>query len=316
MSRRLYAAPALFAALFFAHASSAWACDEVCMRQRNDFEQEMNRQGYLRQQQAQAQAQAEAEAEAQFEGPVPAWRDSIATVALHPEASDGWIATSFRSLRAAQTAALAACEKAMGPGCVLGAATRNGAIAIARDQDGGLWTATASNERGAERAVIATCAHAGAACVPFNTHQAMRQLDMSKYDTGIVLEPMNGYRMHYAAAAWVEGDSAAWGRKVWISGDHATRAEAERSAIDACHRDSGLVCTLAHSVPETFITVSVQSDRAIRVGTSSSEQTASREVVARCRAAKVSCTLTGVFPATQGGIVVHDVDRDAIPARR
>ncbi len=230
--------------------------------------------------------------------------------AWHPDASDVWTAASFRSFEAASRAALDACTRAMGSGCTLTPGAANGAIAIGRDGVGTLWAATGASERKAERAVRTLCAKQQAVCEiistttsPSWTEQAGRPADPST-----VFSPKGYYRRLFASVAWVDTTSVVgdWGSKVWIDSGYPSAKEAETAAVTRCERDSGATCKVVRTVSDVALTIAVDGNNSIRVGSGPRSMKPRKLAEERCEDADTECTVTAIFDAARRGDFIHD----------
>lgn len=244
------------------------------------------------------------------QGPPTQWVNSYYVAAWHPEASDVWTAAGYRSADSAGNAALAACNAAMGSGCTLTPGAANGSIAIGRDGLGTLWAATGASDGKAGKEVEKRCLKEQAICEVINTTNSPAWIEEVGRPViqAVVFAPKGNFHRIYASTAWVDAEKTDgdWGSTVWINSGYSNGKDAETAAVTQCERDSGAKCKAVRTVSDTFLTIAVDSERSLRVGSSPVYKDAKKAAEQRCKEVGTKCTVTAIFDASQRGSFVHD----------
>lgn len=245
-------------------------------------------------------------------GPQMVWMDSYMAVVSHADASDGWIATGFGSFKAAEAAALGACTQAMGDGCTVGTEVRNGSVALARDESGGLWGNIGETADSAKRATLKSCREGGGKhCEIFRTAFATPWLEAvggPSMDHPMVLAPEGDFRRSYGSVAWIDSKTIGgpWGSTVWVSTGRHKAEDSSSAAVAACEKASGEHCVDARTVSGGAITIATDTTGALHIGSSAVYKTAAKDAESRCKEAKAECTVTATYDVQQFGDWTHD----------
>lgn len=245
-------------------------------------------------------------------GPRMMWRDSYMTLVWHADASDGWIATGFGSSKSAETAALDACTQAMGEGCTVGTGVRNGSLALARDEDGGLWESVGESVLAARQATLKSCREGGykhceiirfAIATPW-----LETVDGPSMGDPMVLAPQGDFRRNYGSVAWIDSKTVdgPWGTTVWVSTGRHKAEDSSGAAVDACEKASGQHCVAARTVSGGAITIATDTTGALHIGSSADYKTAEKDAESRCKEARTECTVTATYEVRQFGNWTHD----------
>ncbi len=223
-----------------------------------------------------------------------------ASIAWHPDVDQVWLEGNFDGPRGAQEKALAACQRAMGPGCVSIGEWANSTTAIARDWNGFLHSGWGVNGDAAKAAALANCGR----------DQPLPCEIVASYGAGKqrATPDLAKARKLYGAAAWVEDKRApktAPGR-AWIATGHPTLAAATGAAIAACQRaNPGLTCIYWGVSGNGVIQTYTNDGRPNGLP----ERDAKRAVAAMkalCAPQKQTCRPQAVYDSRRPGLFVHD----------
>jgi hypothetical protein len=226
--------------------------------------------------------------------------NQYASIAGHPDVDDVWMEGNFDGPRGAQEKALAACQRAMGSGCVSFGEWANSTTAIARDWNGFLYGGWGVNGGAAKAAALANCGREQPLpCEIVGTYGAGKQRatpDLAKA------------RKLYGAAAWVEDKRAPKTASVraWIATGHPTLAAATGAAVAACERaNPGLTCAYwgvtGNGVIQTY------TDRGVPNGLPERNAKRAAEAARKlCAKEGGACILQKAYDTRRPGLAVHD----------
>lgn len=235
------------------------------------------------------------------------------SAAYHPSVADVWAVWDVSALDRVQPElfVLNACEKAMGPGCILLGSVEDGTIAMARSQVGDIRINAGRTPKEAKAAVMADCARDGLRCDFMKSFTAkgwyyqrgeksrMQFYDPSKAKGGLVRKSVG--------AAAVSNGAEPWSRKVWMSGGHSTFEAANNAAIAQCKKDSKADCQLLASNAHGVIIVGVDSQGNARGFTEQSLPQAQSYMKQKCSKIKLTCTMTVQFNVATAGTQSFDI---------
>jgi Domain of unknown function (DUF4189) len=235
------------------------------------------------------------------------------SAAYHPSVADVWAVWDVSASDQVQPElfVLSACEKAMGPGCILLGSVEDGTIAMARSQVGDIRINAGRTPKEAKAAVMADCAKDGLRCDFMKSFTAkgwyyergeksrMQFYDPSKVKGGLVRKSVG--------AAAVSNGAEPWSRKVWMSGGHSTFDVANNAAIAQCKKDSKAECQLLASNAHGVIIVGVDSQGNARGFTEQSLPQAQSYMKQKCSKIKLTCTMTVQFNVATPGTQSFDI---------
>lgn len=231
--------------------------------------------------------------------PTPAPRpvtQTYAAIAWHPDAGDVWLSGNYNGPNAAPGDALAACNRDMGGGCTTIGEWNNSAMAIIRNRYGELLSAWAGDGGRTRKQVLADCsAKQPLPCEVVGTFASGKREHRPN---------LAAARKLYAAVAWVKGTEG-YDNRLYIARGHHHLADAEREALAACTKATGVSCGLLAYAGNGFI-----QTYAIGTGHSATPETSAKRAAqaaqALCKQQKQACALQTGYDSRTPGLVVHD----------
>ena len=174
---------------------------------------------------------------------------TFVAIAWHPNANDVWAIWNNWSREGATRRALAACKSVMGEGCTIAGSTENGALVVARDENG--WVSRVGHGVSREIARLElkqVCKDEGKDCrisqgwlaEPVPTF--LRDTDPSQtyFPTKEVVQNT------YTYIAWPTANSPNWKDKSWITSGFGSRDMKDR-VLAQCKTDSGVECEIGQT---------------------------------------------------------------------
>lgn len=237
-------------------------------------------------------------------------------VAWHPDASDVWATWNHRTEDAARQSALAACGTVMGGGCTIATNAWNSFIAIARAQDGMLysgWGATA-------RAANAEAANACKKYVP--NCQIVRTFGTLPSPLGTI-GPVDEYfpdsvaRNHYVIVGWPKATPAArWLNKAWVASGQGFEA-IQKSLLERCRQDTGVECIMTQSAPNNALVFKFKDDSGQESWLNAlSREHAEQRVNAECaQRNRKACAIVATYDAFTPRLEIVDSQASTLPKR-
>lgn len=224
--------------------------------------------------------------------------DAYYAVVSHPRSSDVWIMSNAPNREQIQQGALRLCGMAMGEGCKLEFSSIDSVAAMARGMDGDTYFAWAKSAAEADATVLAYCRKLSDFCAVFRHWSPSRNNGIQTY------YPAQGSLRVYLSAAWVRDPSNGShpDPAFYVSGGHASKEDAERSALDACRKQTGKPCDVARTVKDTFIVLARRSDGVAWISSSPSEAMAPVVVQSACEGSGLTCAIKSIIPASAGGV--------------
>lgn len=235
------------------------------------------------------------------QGPAPAVaprpvKNVYGAIAWHPDVGDVWMSGNYDGPNAAPGDAMAACRAAMGGGCTSIGEWNNSSMTIIRNRYGELFNAWAGDGGRTRKAVLADCnAKQLLPCEVVGTFAASKQSHTPALSTA---------RKLYAAAAWVKGTEG-YDSRLYIARGHRALADAEREALAACTKATGVPCGLLSYAGNGFI-----QTYAIGNGHSATAETSAKRAAQaaglQCKRQKQACKLQTVYDSRTPGLIVHE----------
>lgn len=231
------------------------------------------------------------------------WTDNYFAIAWHKDASAVWMVVGFDSFDDAANAALASCNRSTGGGCTIATKNVNGAAAVGRGNGGHLYMSYGKNLRDAKSKVMQYCKKQQDECDVFASLTAFG----GNADNNPEVHPPKGnfYRIWASVARVQDGAGSAILPDTWIATGRRTAAEAERTAVEACTRDSGRPCATFRTISDTYLTVGIDDKAQIWVGSAASPKLADKSLTNSCKKAKAKCRMSKIFAAFQNGPVIR-----------
>jgi hypothetical protein len=247
-----------------------------------------------------------------LQGPPPkpkVFTDSYYAVVVHPDATKVWASYRYRKLADAKQLSLANCTKTMGKGCTIAVTGVNQVVTIYNVNDGSLkWTVSPRGEE--KEQAIKACYAEGKRCIvadqiisiPVVSDEGDPIPDMKW-----TLNPENtaALRNLYGAIAWT-----GTGNKIWATGGHKTRADAESTALAMCKTSSpaaAQACISAMAIGNGTMIVWMDKKKNIQFD---SDVALPADITPRltwdhfdriCKSKKPKCTLKHLVQARQAG---------------
>lgn len=195
--------------------------------------------------------------------------DSYIAVAQHFDANDVWVAWNHRTAQEATKAALDACNKVMGSGCMIfgGDAGRN--ISVAVVDDVGIinnlgWGKTPEE---ANKAGLGKCAERGTRCKVRHTFTASPWKDtplnlVFKGNSKNYFPDQKVPRITYVMVGWPKSDPGTqWHGKSWLTSGKGSE-ESKQVLLDRCKQDTRVECEVALLVPNGTVTSYIKNKSA------------------------------------------------------
>ena len=166
------------------------------------------------------------------------YTDAYYSVVTHPDAVKVWASVRRFTLADAQKDSMAYCTKMMGAGCRIATSGANNTVYVYKLPDGrliitgdGAWSADKDR-------ILKNCAQS-IRCVKvdtINSPQIATEIGAPINDVSYYVIPKNNAELYnsFGAIAWIGS-----GKKIWTSGGHKTRIEAESTAIALCQKSQG-----------------------------------------------------------------------------
>lgn len=237
--------------------------------------------------------------------------DNHYAVAYHPDSSDVFIMGGATKRKSAENDARLLCginmllkagaDEASIEQCSVTFSSFNNVASFARGMNGDFYYATGVDTSVSDAAVLANCRSQNDYCAVFRHWVAHPTISYAP--TQESHQPEGNFRKVFAAAAW-QGEAGATNSAksmVFVTGGYASKAEAERSALDACQQQSKNACSIARAVADTFMAVVRQSDGRMYVTSSPTEDMVDTIVKGSCGAG-LTCTVKAVVSASQSGL--------------
>ena len=171
--------------------------------------------------------------------------DTFVAVAWHPNANDVWEIRHNWTQKGATGRVLAACNKVMGGGCTLANWAANGAVVVARDENGVvIKTGTGISAKTAQSDLMRICSDEGKTCritqgwetSPIDA--SYRDMDFSQEYYPAQEQVLNTF----VYLAWPKIAPPAWKNKTWLASGRGSR-EMEERVVQKCEDDTGTECT-------------------------------------------------------------------------
>lgn len=186
--------------------------------------------------------------------PPPRFADSHMAVAWNFDTSEVWATLGHRTGDEAEKAALSACNRIMGGGCMIGAHwINNSFIAVAHDAYGLPWVRGGANFSSvAESDALEYCRKNSVGCKVTQVY-AYTPLPLSA-PAGLDLTenhfpPGPIARHKFALVAWPESQPAdRWRGSVWLSTGEQNWRQARDRLLAKCQADTGTPCTMGTTV--------------------------------------------------------------------
>jgi hypothetical protein len=222
--------------------------------------------------------------------------NTYAAIAWHADAGDVWLSGNYNGPNAAPGDALAACNRDMGGGCTTIGEWHNSSMTIIRNRYGELLSAWAGDGGRTRKQVLADCsAKQPLPCEVAGTFASGKREHRPNLATA---------RKLYAAAAWVKGTEG-YDDRLYIARGHRHLADAEREALAACAKATGISCGLLAYAGNGFI-----QTYAIGTGHSATPETSAKRAAQAaqtlCKQQKQACALQAAYDSRTAGLVVHD----------
>jgi hypothetical protein len=239
------------------------------------------------------------------------YTDAFYSVVVHPDAVKVWASARRFTLEGTQKDSLAYCTKMMGSGCRIAVSGSNNTVYVYKLPDGsliipgdGAW----SVERGkilknCEQRI--RCAQADRITSPIIATEVGAPIN----DVSYYVIPKDDAELHnrFGTIAWTGA-----GKKIWTSGGHKTRADAESAAIALCQKSQGsapVACKTAIGAGNALMIV--WTDKKKNIFFESDFPPADIENITPkltwehfnniCKTKKPKCTLKQVIDARQSG---------------
>ena len=240
--------------------------------------------------------------------------DTFIAVAWHHNANDVWAIWGNWSKEGATRRAVAACNKVMGGGCTLSNWAGNGAVVIARDENGsvvrtGVGVSTAT----ARRDLMQVCIDEGKTCritqgwetIPIDLAYSNDDPSQEYYPTSEQVKDTFTY------IAWPKIIQPAWKNKSWLASGLGSR-EMEERVLQKCKDDTGTECIIGQTAKNGVVVAYLYgADAGFRSAASASEATAA--INAKCTDKQVTCVIGKTYDSRTPRFAVIDdmhVDRD------
>jgi hypothetical protein len=236
--------------------------------------------------------------------------DNHYAVAFHPDSSDVFIMGGATKKKSAEKDARLLCgvnmllkagaDESSVERCLVAFSSFNNVASFARGMDGDLYYAMGNDTSVSDTAVLASCRNQNDYCAVFRHWVAHPTISYAP--TQESHQPEGNFRKVYAAAAWQGEASATTLAKnmIYATGGHASKAAAERSAIELCQQQNKNACTISRAVADTFIVVVRQSNGSIFVTSSPNEDLVDTIVKESCGMG-LTCTVKAMLSASQVG---------------
>lgn len=241
--------------------------------------------------------------------------DAAYAVAWHKNASEAWTVSNTATVEEAAKLALNNCNRVMGSGCVIALSGTNTFGSIARTANGIFISGKGGSPDSAKADALNNCAKYSDGCTHYIVAGAInRQFS----DTGELLtKNINTFNpsltpeefTKYASVAMVaEPRDKAYKEAVWISRGHTALDDANRSAQDACQKETGKICVIstysAHGIIYAYRTQ--KKELLIFAYFPEPGEDATDYIAKICTARKVKCELIEAFSARKVGLVKRD----------
>ncbi len=241
------------------------------------------------------------------------WVTSYLATAFHENASGGWMAAGQSSQALSERRALEACNEAMGGGCTLGSGGYNGAVVIARDSYGGLWSGYGASRGKAEKSIEAFCQKNDAHCevIQWASSEAWtRPVGSGQWSSGEVYGPGDNPQRRYVSVAYADVPwKHPFGTKLWIQGGFPTGEASEAAVKAACERDSHVTCKVHRTIADGVLSVIETKDIDMRISSAPTARYVDRYMKESCKRDKIKgCKAVVQYDARLTQLVVHDVD--------
>ena len=237
--------------------------------------------------------------------------DNYYAVAFHPDSSDVFIMGGATKRKSAENDARMLCginmllkagadEASVGQ-CAVTFSGSNNVASFARGMNGDIYYAMGVDTSVSDAAVLIACRNQNDYCAVFRHWVAHPTISYAP--TQESHQPEGNFRKVHAAAAWQgeAGPTNSAKSMVYVTGGYASKAEAERSALETCQQQSKNTCSVARSIADTFMVVARQSDGRMFVTSSPAEDMVDTIVKESCGAG-LTCTVKAVVPASQSGL--------------
>jgi hypothetical protein len=248
------------------------------------------------------------------------YTDAYFSVAVHPDAVKVWASALRLTAQDAEKSAMAYCTKTMGNGCKIATTGANGGVTIFKFADGTLRSSTPDWGWNYD-AVIKQCQAKGNPCAVadvINSPQIVTEVGAPIASDGYYVIPENNADLYnrFGAIAWV-GNKAGSGKKIWTSGGHKSRAEAESAAISLCQKaqpGASQACKTAIAVGNGIMIVRMDKQKNIlfESGFALKNDDTTLKLTTdhfsqMCKAQKPKCSVKYVIDARNPGDMVREL---------
>jgi hypothetical protein len=237
------------------------------------------------------------------------YTDAYYSVVVHPNAKKVWASARRFTLEDARKDSLAYCTKMMGKGCTIATSGVNNDVYVYMLTDGSLimpndreWsTETAKILKNCQQLI--RCAQADRITSP----QIATEVGAPINDVSYYVIPENNADLYnrFGAIAWTGA-----GKKIWTSGGHKTRVEAESAAVGLCQKSQGTAsqsCEIAIATGNALMIVWMDKQKNIQFD---NDFPAAANITPKlnweyfrniCKTKKPKCTLKQLVDAREPG---------------
>lgn len=217
-------------------------------------------------------------------------------VAWHADAGDVWATWNQQTEEAGRQAALVACNRVMGSGCTIALNAWNSSIAVARSQDGFLWTGWGATPDTARRLAIENCAKSTLPCEVTKAFTAVAPVVASLPNPTGNYFPDTVARHYFAMVAWPkEKPAQAWLNKAWLVSGVQGYEASQKQVLDRCKQDTGVVCEIGQSAANGLV-VKLRDETGVEYWhTALLAQHVAERVKSECAKVIAPCTVVATY---------------------
>lgn len=199
-----------------------------------------------------------------------------------------WVAGGFESEDAARRAAMAACQRDAGKGCVLVVYFPDVLVAFATGTNGMTYYSTGATIEIAEKRVQVACKKDKMKC------RKGGWVNLA-YKAEFLHDPSAEGMPWFTAQAWIKGDAEPWRSSVWSVSGGKTGEATDKAALAACKKDSKQECELVNQSFNTRVLFYTDAKQQVRVSWVWRGQDPAAYVARKCAATKDTCRLVKVI---------------------